>query len=98
MGAERQRILRCAAFALLRRRRNRLCIILTVAICAIYYGFILAMAFAPGLMAYRVTSAVTLAIPLCLAVIISAVALTGIYVWRANKEFDGLVDSALRGS
>ena len=98
MDAERQRILGCAAFALLRRRRNRLSIILTVAMVAIYFGFILAMAFAPGLMAYRVTSTITLAISLCLAVIISAVALTGIYVWRANKEFDGLVDSSLRGS
>lgn len=98
MEAEHQRILKCAAFTRLCRRRNRLCILLTGAICAIYFGFISAMAFAPGLMAYRVTSTVTLAIPLCLAVIISAVALTGIYVWRANKEFDELVDAALRGS
>lgn len=98
MDGERHRILGCAAFATLRRRRNRLCWMLTAGICAIYFGFILAMAFAPGWMAFRVTTTVTLAIPICLFVIFSAVALTAVYVWRANTEFDALVKAALRGS
>ena len=56
----------------------------------IYYGFILLVAFAPRLMAIPVIGQVTLGFPLGLGVILSAIVLTGIYVWRANGEFDSL--------
>ncbi len=77
-------------FALLVRQRNRLAWSLTAAILLIYYGFILLVAFEPSLMALPVSSTITLGFPLGLGVIVSAIVLTGIYVLRANAEFDSL--------
>ena len=58
---------------------------------AIYLGFIVAVAFASGLMSSKVGGGVTsLGIVLGLLVIVSAFVLTGIYVWRANTLFDDL--------
>jgi uncharacterized membrane protein (DUF485 family) len=90
-----QRIRDSAAFQQLCARRNRLSLLLTLAMLVIYFGFILLVAFAPEFLGTRIgTSHVTLGIPLGLAVILSAIALTGVYVWRAN-EFDRLSREAL---
>ena len=65
--------------------------LLSVVMLAIYLGFILLVAFAHGVMAIPIGKGVTsLGIVLGLAVIISAFALTGIYVARANSRFDEL--------
>ena len=57
----------------------------------VYCGFILLVAFAPDLLKQRIGDGVTtLGFPLGLGVILVAIALTGIYVWRANSEFDRL--------
>ena len=90
------RILQSPAFAELRTRRRRFSAILTVLMLAIYYGFILAIAFAPQWLAIRVDGVITLGIPLGLGVILSAIVLTGIYVSRANREFDQLSADALK--
>jgi uncharacterized membrane protein (DUF485 family) len=63
---------------------------LTIVMLVIYYGFILVVAFAPGLMGIVVGGQITLGFPLGLGVILAAVILTGIYVWRANGQFDDL--------
>ncbi|MEZ5581480.1 MAG: DUF485 domain-containing protein [Candidatus Competibacteraceae bacterium] len=58
----------------------------------IYYSFIMTIAFAPGFLGEPLEpgSVTTVGIPIGLGVIISAFILTGIYVFRANSEFDRL--------
>ena len=79
-------------FATLERRRNVLGWSLCVLMLVIYYGFILLIAFAPRLLATPVVTGgvVTLGFPIGIGVILAAIVLTGIYVWRANSEFDRL--------
>ena len=93
-----RRIYQSPAFARLRARRGRFAIVLTVLMCAIYYGFILTVAFAPKLLAIRIDDVITVGMPVGLGVILSAIVLTGIYVWRANGEFDRLAAEALEGA
>lgn len=91
-----RRIYESPAFARLRQRRGSLAIKLSIAMCVIYYGFILTIAFAPQLLAIKVDEVITLGIPVGLGVILSAIVLTGIYVSRANREFDQLSADALK--
>jgi uncharacterized membrane protein (DUF485 family) len=99
LPAQLRRIHHSAAYIQLRKRRNRLSLILSAAMLAIYYGFILLVAFAPQTLGERTgVSQITLGIPLGLGVIISAIVLTGIYVLRANKEFDELTRNAIRSA
>jgi uncharacterized membrane protein (DUF485 family) len=58
----------------------------------IYFGFILVIAFAPKLLGTPLFSGsvTTIGIPIGIGVILSAFILTGIYVKRANGEFDEL--------
>jgi uncharacterized membrane protein (DUF485 family) len=77
-------------YAPLVRKRRRLAWALTLAMLVVYFGFIALVAFAPGIMAQPVSRTITLGFPLGLGVILAAIALTGVYVWRANAEFDGL--------
>ncbi len=79
------------AFLELERQRSVFGWTLAAIMMVIYYGFILVLAFAPEVMAIRVGSGVmTLGFPLGLGVILSAIVLTGIYVLRANGQFDRL--------
>ena len=77
-------------YAPLVRKRRALAWALTLAMLVIYFGFIGLVAFAPGMMAQPVSRTMTLGFPLGLGVILAAIALTGVYVLRANAEFDGL--------
>jgi uncharacterized membrane protein (DUF485 family) len=77
-------------FVELERTRGRLGWTLTAIMLVIYFGFIFLVAFAPGLMATPVFGIMTLGFPLGLFVILSAIALTGFYVLRANAAFDRL--------
>lgn len=92
-----ERIVDNPKFQELVRRRTSFAWTLAAVMLAIYLGFILAVAFAPGLMATRIGAGVTsLGIVLGLVVIVSAFVLTGVYVWRANTVFDDLTRE-LRG-
>jgi uncharacterized membrane protein (DUF485 family) len=72
-------------------QRTRFALVLSGAILAIYFGFIAVIAFAPALLGAPLGGGVTtVGIPVGLAVIVSAFALTGIYVKRANSRFDPL--------
>ena len=72
-------------------RRARFAWSLSIVMLVIYFGFIAIIAFAPQLLATPIAGSVTtVGIPVGLFVIVSAFALTGIYVWRANSEFDPL--------
>ncbi len=88
---EHEYIVRNLKFQELVRRRSSFAWTLAAVMLVIYLGFILAVAFAPGLMATKVGSGVTsVGIVLGLVVIVSAFVLTGIYVQRANTLFDDL--------
>ena len=77
-------------FAELIRKRNRYSWTLAVLMLVIYYGFIGLVAFDKPFLAIKVGSTVTLGFPIGLAVILSAIVITGIYVSRANNEYDQL--------
>lgn len=79
-------------YMLLVQKRSRLGWQLSFIILLIYFGFVLLIAFDPAFLATPLAKGwvTTIGIPLGLGVIISAFVLTGIYVWRANSEFDEL--------
>jgi uncharacterized membrane protein (DUF485 family) len=73
------------------RTRSRYGWTLTWIMMAVYYGFILLVAFNKELMGTRLGEGVmTWGMPIGLAVILFTVVITGIYVRRANGEFDEL--------
>jgi uncharacterized membrane protein (DUF485 family) len=75
----------------LKRKRTSFGLWLTLAMMVVYYGFILLVAFNKPLLATRLGDGVmTLGMPLGLGVIVFTVLITGLYVRRANKEFDRL--------
>jgi uncharacterized membrane protein (DUF485 family) len=73
------------------KTRSRYGWILTWSMMIVYYGFILLVAFNKELMGTRLGDGVmTWAMPIGLAVILFTIIITGIYVRRANGEFDEL--------
>jgi uncharacterized membrane protein (DUF485 family) len=70
-------------------KRTRFAWRLSAAMLVIYFGFIAVIAFAPKVLATPIGGGVTtVGIPVGLFVIVSAFALTGLYVHRANSTFD----------
>ena len=92
-----QRIENSAHFRELVASRQRFAAILSVIMLVIYVGFILLIAFAPGWLGtpLHAGTSVPRGIPLGIGVIVISFILTGIYVWRANGEFDRLTKSVL---
>ena len=81
----------------LRTKRNRLGIFLTVLMLVAYYGYIALIAFDKKLLAQPIVSGVTtLGIPIGMGVILFTIVITGIYVRRANGEFDALTKQILK--
>ena len=79
-------------------KRQRFAFFLSIIMLVIYVGFILLIAFAPqwlGTPLHAGTS-VTRGIPIGIGVIVISFVLTGVYVWRANGEFDRLNKEVLR--
>lgn len=75
-------------------RRSRYGWTLAVCMLVVYYGYILLIAFNPEFLATRIGAGVmTWGIPIGLFVILFTVIITGIYVRRANGEFDDLTAS-----
>lgn len=72
------------------KKRSRFSWIMAGIMLVIYYAFIMTIAFAPQVLATPIAegSVTTIGIPIGLGVIISAFILTGIFVARANSEFD----------
>ena len=77
-------------FIALERERGQLGWTLAIIMLVIYFGFVGLVAFAPGLMGTPIAGVITLGFPLGLLVILSAIALTGVYVLRANGKFDAM--------
>ena len=77
--------------------RGRMATTLSIAMLVIYFGFILLVAYAPGFLGTPIGSGVmTIGIPVGLIVIVSAFVLTGIYVNKANGEFDRLTAEIMK--
>ncbi|BAN47028.1 DUF485 domain-containing protein [Metapseudomonas resinovorans] len=79
-------------------KRERFAWILSAIMLGLYLAFILLIAFEPQLLGARVSpdSPVTWGIPIGVGLILSAFVLTGIYVRRANGEFDRMNQEILK--
>ena len=85
------RVKRDRRFQELVATRTRFAWMLSGAMLVIYFGFVFIIAFAPKSLGTPIgSSVITVGIPLGLFVILSAFVLTGIYVRRANSEFDAI--------
>jgi uncharacterized membrane protein (DUF485 family) len=84
-----EKVRRDPEFHALVRERSRFAWGLSLFMMAIYFGFILVVAFAPDVLGTPIGAGVTtIGIPLGVGVILAAFVLTGLYVRRANSEFD----------
>ena len=86
--SEKQRALEALA-----RAQWRLALTLTAAMMAIYFGFVLLVAWAKPLLAAQVTRGLSLGILLGALVIVSAWGLILVYVRWANSHYDRTVAS-----
>jgi uncharacterized membrane protein (DUF485 family) len=73
-------------------KRNSFSLKLTIAMLVVYYSFILIIAFDKSILAAKISETTTLGIPVGVAIILISFGLTGIYVKRANSEFDELTE------
>ena len=82
----------------LKKTRRRFAWGLTLLVLAVYLGYLALIAFARPLLATPLPglTAMTYGIPLGVAVIVFTIAITGVYVRRANSEFDALKDEIIR--
>lgn len=94
-----QAILQNPTFQLLVHKKRQLSWSLAILLLVIYFGFITLVAIAPDFMHQTFSgSVITYGIPLGIGVILIAFVLCGIYVWRANGEFDRLTQDVVRHS
>ena len=81
----------------LRRKRNTFGWALTALMMIVYYGYIALIAFNKPFLAQPIGAGVTsLGIPIAMGVIIFTIVITGIYVSRANGEYDRLTAEILK--
>jgi uncharacterized membrane protein (DUF485 family) len=83
----------------LKTKRSRFGWWLTLAMMVVYYGFIVLVAFDKPFLATRLGEGVTtIGIPIALGVIVFTIVITGIYVRRANSEYDALTEQIAKGA
>jgi uncharacterized membrane protein (DUF485 family) len=79
------------------RRRGRFTWTLSLIMLAAYFGYVALIAFDKPALAARIGSGVTsIGIPIGIGLILLGILLTGVYVRRANKEYDPLVEALKR--
>ena len=80
----------------LRRKRNAFGWTLTALMLVVYFGYIALIAFNKPFLAQPIGNGVTtLGIPIGMGVIVFTILITGIYVRRANGEYDTLTAEIL---
>ncbi len=82
------RVKKHPTFVDLVQKRNRLSWQIAILMCVIYFAFVFLVAFDRQILAIKLGATLTLAFPLGLGVILSAIVLTGFYVARANRVYD----------
>jgi len=77
-------------FRSLVRRKSFVSWLLTAITLVTYFSFILLVAFFPAVLGFKISdeSVITIGIPIGVFIILLAFALTGIYVFIANRKFD----------
>jgi len=81
----------------LKSKRTRFGWTLAVIMLAVYYGYIALIAFNKEFLSRPVGEGVTtIGIPIGMGVIVFTVLITGLYVYRANTEFDALTRKILK--
>ena len=81
----------------LRAKRTGFGVLLTVLMLVVYYGYIALIAFNKPFLAQPIGSGVTsLGVPIGMGVIVFTIIITGIYVNRANGEYDNLTKEILK--
>ena len=93
-----QDIERNPKFVTLVSRRKSLGWTLSWVMLAIYMGFICLVSFAPGSLSVPVAGVITSGVVIGVLVILSAFVLTGIYVSKANAEYDTLTKAIIEES
>ena len=77
--------------------RNSYSWICTVLMLIAYFGFILLIAFEPALLGSKIGDGVTtLGVPVGLGVILFTIAITAVYVKKANTDFDAMKDAVIK--
>jgi uncharacterized membrane protein (DUF485 family) len=92
-------LLNDSRFHALVRKRRTFAWSLTILMLAIYFAFILTLAFSPGLLGQPIVSGqpMTWGIPVGFSMFVVTFALVAAYVYRANSVHDGLVATILEG-
>ncbi len=85
------RVQASAKYQELTRKRTRFGWTLTVAMLIAYFGYVSLIAFDKALLAKPVGDGIiSWGVPIGFGLIVFTVTITGLYVWRANAEFDAL--------
>jgi len=81
-------------------KRTRFAIILSLIVLVPYYTFMMLTAFNPGFLAQPISegSIITLGWPIGVILVVGSWLTTGIYISRANGEFDTLNEQILKES
>ena len=94
-----QRIASDPKYKQLKAKRSSFGWWLTLAMMIVYYGFIVLVAFDKPFLSARLGAGVmTVGMPVGLFVIVFTIVITGIYVRRANSEFDALTEQITKGA
>lgn len=78
-------------FKALSSQKNSISLVLTILELVLYFGFIGLIAFNKPFLGTKVTSTITIGIPIAVGTIVMSWVLTGIYVRWANNKYDVLV-------
>lgn len=91
-AARYEEVLADPRYQRLLKRRGRFTWMLSIVMLVAYFGYIALIAFDKSLLARPIGGGVTsLGIPVGVGLILLAILLTGLYVRRANREYDPLV-------
>jgi len=72
-------------------KRSKFAWTLSIVILVVYYAFVLVIAFDPALLGAKIGDGViSVGIPVGMGIIVLSFILTGVYVRRANSEFEAL--------
>lgn len=85
-------------YAELTGKRNSFSITLSVITLIMYFGFIALIAYGKEILGAQLMdgSVVTVGLPVGVAIIVLSIVLTGIYVRRANTEFDDITRQIIK--